>query len=64
MQFASAGQLVSQSAAAILSVVQGPILDYSGHNYKLTLLFGASFALISVVLLLKVRRNLTLAPQA
>jgi maltose/moltooligosaccharide transporter len=62
MQFASAAFLVQQGAAVVLSMVQGPILDYSGHNYKITLLFGACFALIAVVLMLKVRRNLNRAP--
>lgn len=58
MQFNSAAFLVSQGAATLLSVVQGPILDSSGHNYKLTLLSGAFFACGSVLLLLKVRHSL------
>lgn len=58
MQFNSAAFLMTQGAAAVMSLVLGPLLDYSGHDYKLTLLFGAVFALASVLLLLKVGRNL------
>jgi maltose/moltooligosaccharide transporter len=58
MQFNSAAFVMTQGVAAVVSVIQGPLLDYSGHDYKLTFLFGASFALASVLLLLKVGRNL------
>lgn len=58
MQFNSAAFVMAQGAAALVSVIQGPLLDYSGHDYKLTFLFGALFALASVLLLLKVGRNL------
>lgn len=58
MQFNSAAFLMAQGAAALVSVIQGAVLDYSGHNYKLTLLFGAFSALVSVLLLLKVRLGL------
>jgi maltose/moltooligosaccharide transporter len=58
MQFNSAAFLVSHGSAALVSVIQGPVLDYSDHDYKLTLLFGAFFAFIAVLLLMKVRHNL------
>ena len=58
MQFNSAAFLVAQSAATLVSVVQGPLLDRSHHDYKFTLLFGACFALAAALLLLKVRVNL------
>lgn len=62
MQFNSAAFLMSHGAAALVSVIQGPILDYSDHNYKLTLLFGAFFAFSAVLLLMKVRINLGAIP--
>jgi maltose/moltooligosaccharide transporter len=58
MQFNSAAFLMAQGASALVSVIQGPLLDYSNHDYKLTLLFGAVFALASVLLLARVRLNL------
>ena len=57
MQFNSAAFLVGQGASVLVSVAQGAVLDFSGHNYKLTLLFGACSALASVLLLLKVRQG-------
>jgi len=58
MQFNSAAYLMIHGVSATVSALQGPILDYSGHNYKLTLLFGAAFAAMSVLMLVKVRKNL------
>ena len=62
MQFSSAAALVGQGAAAVVSVMLGAALDFSGHNYKLTLLFGACAATAAVLLLLKVRAKLNAHP--
>jgi maltose/moltooligosaccharide transporter len=58
MQFNSAAFLITHGTSALVSTLQGPILDYSGHNYKLTLLFGAIFAAMSVLMLVRVGRKL------
>lgn len=58
MQFSSAAFLIMHGGSALMGALQGPILDYSNHDYKLTLLFGASFAAIAVLMLLNVCRNL------
>lgn len=46
-QFASAANMVRGLAALLVSVIQGPVIDWSGHNYKLTLLGSGLFAFIA-----------------
>jgi MFS family permease len=56
-QFASASGIFGSLSYIFVSLVQGPLLDYSGHNYRLTLLAGCAFAIIALALLLIVLRN-------
>lgn len=56
-QFASASGLAIALSNIAMNLVQGPILDWSGHNYRLTLLAESVFAALALFLLLVVRRN-------
>lgn len=56
-QFDSAGILIIAIAHASLGLIQGPILDYSGKNYALTILGNCLFSTAAVVSLLLVQRN-------
>ena len=56
-QFASAGVLLVSVATICIGLVQGPLLDYFGHNYRLTLLAACALATSAVILLLVVLRN-------
>ena len=57
-QFASASGLLGAISYIFVSLAQGPLLDYSGHNYRLTLLAGCAFSILALALLLIVLRNL------
>ena len=41
LQFNSAKDLVASAGGILTSILLGPLLDYSGHDYSLTLLIGA-----------------------
>lgn len=46
-QFASAANMIRGIAALLVSLVQGPVIDWSGRNYKLALLGSGVFAFIA-----------------
>ena len=56
VQYNSTKDLMVVFGNILVSSAQGPILDFSGHDYRLTLLSGAAFALLAVVCLLRLRR--------
>lgn len=56
-QFAAAGGQVVSLGTLIFGTALGPILDISGHNYRLTFVFGSIMALASVFALMAVYRN-------
>ena len=56
VQYNSTKDLMVVFGNILVSSAQGPILDFSGHDYGLTLLSGAIFALLAVVCLLRLRR--------
>ena len=49
-QFASAAGMMTGLSTLGLSVTQGPVLDFSGNNYQLTLLASGMFAAVAVLL--------------
>lgn len=55
VQFNSTKDLMVACAGILVSSVQGPLLDVSGHDYRLTLLSGAVFAVLCVACLVRVR---------
>lgn len=56
-QFASAAGMLGSLSGIVNSLIQGAVLDYSGHNYRLTLLAAGIFSCLAFALLLKVFRN-------
>lgn len=56
VQYNSTKDLMVVFGNILVSSAQGPILDFSGHDYGLTLLSGAVFALLAIVCLLRLRR--------
>jgi maltose/moltooligosaccharide transporter len=62
MQFNSAVFLAVYGAQVVVGLIQGPILDASHHDYKLTLLGGAFFDLLGVICLYIVLRNFKKLP--
>lgn len=56
-QFASAGTLLISITTVLIGLLQGPLLDFSGHNYRLTLLAACVFSTLALILLLVVQRN-------
>ena len=56
-QFASVIGMMGALSNVLVSLVQGPLLDCSGHNYRLTLLAACIFSVLALVLLLVVLRN-------
>lgn len=56
VQYNSTKDLMVVFGNILVSSAQGPILDLSGHDYRLTILSGAAFALLAVVCLLRLRR--------
>lgn len=55
-QFASAAALVLAMGSILLGLVLGPVLDYSGHNYRLTFVVGFALCVASLVLMIMVYR--------
>lgn len=56
-QFASASALLVSISTVFIGLIQGPLLDYSGHNYRLTLLAAFCLSSTSLILMLVVLRN-------
>lgn len=57
VQFNSTKDLMVACAGILVSSLQGPLLDLSGHDYRLTLLSGATFSLLCVACLVRVRTS-------
>ncbi|UGQ49146.1 MFS transporter [Massilia endophytica] len=51
VQHNSTKDLMVMLGTILVSSVQGPMLDFSGHDYRLTLLAGAMFSLLCIVCL-------------
>lgn len=58
MQFASAAFLVTSLVGIFFNLIMGPVLDYSGHNYRLTILASSMFAFVALGMLLRVQHNM------
>ncbi|CAN7658284.1 MFS transporter [Pseudoduganella sp. LjRoot289] len=56
VQYNSTKDLMVVFGNILVSGVQGPLLDSSGHDYRLTLLSGAVFSLLCVICMARVRR--------
>lgn len=56
-QFASAGTLLVSVTTAVIGLIQGPLLDISGRNYRLTLLLACIFSILALVCFTAVMRN-------
>lgn len=57
VQFNSTKDLMAALLGILVSSVQGPVLDLSGHDYRLTLLSGTVFSLLCLVCLIRVQAN-------
>lgn len=57
VQFNSTKDLLVACASIVVSSAQGPVLDMSGHNYRLTLLSATVFSLLCVVCLARLHRG-------
>jgi maltose/moltooligosaccharide transporter len=55
VQFNSTKDLMVIFGTILVSGVQGPVLDLSGHNYRFTLLAGAVFSLLCLVCLARLQ---------
>jgi maltose/moltooligosaccharide transporter len=55
VQYNSTKDLMVVLGNILVSSIQGPILDLSGHDYRLTLLSGAVFSILSIVCLARLR---------
>jgi maltose/moltooligosaccharide transporter len=55
VQFNSTKDLLVACASILLSSAQGPVLDWAGHDYRLTLLSASVTSLLCIACLLKVR---------
>lgn len=62
LQFNSAKDVMVSLATITIGILQGPVLDWSGHNYGLTLLSAAMLSLLGVACLLRVQAGLALTP--
>ena len=62
LQFASAAFLMTSVVGIIGNGIMGPILDFTGHNYRLTILASSLFAFLTLAALFKVRHNLRTHP--
>ena len=51
VQFNSTKDLMAILGTIVVSSIQGPMLDLSGHDYRFTLLAGAIFSLLCVACL-------------
>lgn len=55
VQFNATKDFVVVSAGILLGIVQGPVLDLSGHDYRLTLGCGAVFSALCLACMARVR---------
>ena len=55
VQFNSTKDLMAVFGTILVSGIQGPMLDLSGHDYRFTLLAGAVFSLLCVVCLARLQ---------
>jgi maltose/moltooligosaccharide transporter len=55
VQFNSTKDLMVVFGTILVSAIQGPMLDLSGHDYRLTLLAGAVFSLASLACLVRLQ---------
>lgn len=55
VQFNSTKDLMAVFGTILVSGIQGPVLDLSGHDYRFTLLAGAVFSLLCVVCLARLQ---------
>jgi hypothetical protein len=55
VQFNSTKDLMVVFGTILVSGVQGPVLDLSGHDYRFTLLAGAVFSLLCIMCLVRLR---------
>lgn len=55
VQFNATKDLVVVGCNIVLGAVQGPVLDMSGHDYRLTLLSGAVFSALCLVCMARLR---------
>ncbi|HEX8605695.1 MAG TPA: MFS transporter [Pseudoduganella sp.] len=55
VQFNATKDFVVVSASILLGIVQGPVLDLSGHDYRLTLGCGAVFSALCLACLARLR---------
>ena len=55
VQFNSTKDLMVVFGTILVSGIQGPVLDLSGHNYRFTLLAGAVFSLLCLVCLARLQ---------
>ena len=53
VQYNSTKDLMVAGASILVSSLQGPVLDWSGHDYRLTLLSAAVFSLLCVACLIR-----------
>lgn len=61
VQFNSTKDVMVVLGIILVSGVQGPILDLSGHDYRLTVLAGAVFSILCVMSLLRLQSSVLLA---
>jgi MFS family permease len=57
VQYNSTKDLMVVLGSILVSSVQGPVLDLSGHQYRLTLLSGALFSLLCVLCLARIQTH-------
>lgn len=55
VQYNSTKDLMVVLGSILVSSVQGPVLDLSGHDYRLTMLAGASFSLLCIACLARLQ---------
>jgi hypothetical protein len=55
VQFNATKDFVVVSSMIVIGIVQGPLLDLSGHDYRLTLGCGAVFSALCLVCLARLR---------
>jgi Na+/melibiose symporter-like transporter len=57
VQYNSTKDLMTASSTIVVSALQGPLLDLSGHAYSLTLLSAAVFSFLCVICLVRLRNS-------
>lgn len=58
-QFASAGGIIYSLLNIVLPLLLGKMLDFSGHNYRLTFFAGAALSILAILCLGRVHRYWT-----